>query len=54
MLLLVVWGNHFGNLERKILKFIQIKSHLDISIMHPLGISFLTNTKNSLQKDFWE
>jgi hypothetical protein len=38
-------------LKEKLIKSIRIKSHLDISIMHPLGIKFLTNKKNSFQKD---
>jgi hypothetical protein len=38
-------------LKEKPIKSMRIKAHLDISIMYPLGINFLTNEK-SFQEDF--
>jgi hypothetical protein len=40
-------------LKEKPINSIKIKSHLNISIMYPLGINFLTNKKkNHFKKDF--
>jgi hypothetical protein len=39
-------------LKEKLIKSIKRRTHLNILIMHPLGIEILTNTKNSFQKDF--
>jgi len=40
-------------LKEKPINSIKIKTHLNISIMYPLGIKILTNKKKkSLQKDF--
>jgi hypothetical protein len=41
-------------LLKKPIKFIKIKAHLDISIMYPLGIIFLTNTKKNHFKRTFE
>ncbi len=42
-------------LKEKLIKFIKIKSHSDISIMYPLGTKKLTNGKKKpFQKDFWK
>jgi hypothetical protein len=38
-------------LKEKPIKSKRIKTHLNISIMHPLGIKLLTNKKKSFQKD---
>jgi hypothetical protein len=35
---------------KKPIKSIRIKAHLDISIMYPLGIQILTNTKKIISK----
>jgi len=37
-------------LKENPIKSIRIKPHLDISIMYPLGIIFLTNTKKFISK----
>jgi hypothetical protein len=37
-------------LKEKPIKSIRIKPHLDISIMYPLGIEILTNTKKFISK----
>jgi len=39
-------------LKENPIKSIRIKTYLDISIIYPLGIIFLTNTINSFQKNF--
>jgi hypothetical protein len=37
-------------LKEKLIKSIRIKTHLNISIMHPLGIEISTNTKEFISK----
>jgi hypothetical protein len=37
-------------LEKKPIKSIRIKTHLNILIMYPLGIEILTNTKKFISK----
>jgi hypothetical protein len=39
-------------LKEKPINSIKIKAHLNISIMYPLGIKFLTNKKKLFQKNF--
>jgi hypothetical protein len=39
---------------KKPIKSRRIKSHLDISIMYPLGIEILTNTKESISKGLYK
>jgi hypothetical protein len=37
-------------LKEKTIKSIRIKTHLNISIMYPLGIEILINTKKNISK----
>jgi hypothetical protein len=41
-------------LKENLIKSIRIKAQLDISIMYPLGIEILINTKKIFQKNFWK
>jgi hypothetical protein len=49
--MLLVYGEIISKiLKKKPIKSIRIKAHLDISIMHPFGINFLTNKTKIISK----